>query len=785
MRIEECRIDRFGPLSGFHFVRRRNLTLFFGPNEWGKTLIIDALLNLLFKTGIKRHQKHFGNLGRVDESPEGYVVIESAGRPHKLRRSESVSMFYPVEVTPLDFRNVFMIRDSDLSVTDETSYFTEVTEKLTGMRTAEIQRLMAAVRKKGRLTSTRADAPLSGSEEFGKIAGKVEEAAGLASEAAALRGRLAENHYDELEKELAGARHRLAEANQLLDEQKQARARQAMEKAAGKLDELRSIAKLLDDQTEITEGRFEAWQKAEWNLTKVKESRAKNNASLADLRSRFEAGRKAVAELQAEVKLAEEKKQAAHLKLEPQIQECRRIQQRISRAAAREGADKLARNISLAVLLAALAGSAFAPSIFFWVAGALGLAGTVCFGWRILSFYHLRGRLAELADVLFLDASECGLEAGGSLEELLRTIDGLERSLELLRRQAGRAEQENHALEREAGRLEDTVAEQNKTIAGTEEEIRSLQAAARIDSLDDFKAALQKRRDHEKKKMSLEAVLASLLGTTGTGPRAAAVWEGTIEQIRRDLQGPDGARYDPARVESLEAEAGSLQQKIDELGERLESAHQEILKLQSRLSTMALPVRLPDELKSTAALEALEDRLGVFVSDTRDRADLARTALGLLERIAEEEKGRVSRLFGSGMRVSAYFAEFTNNRYREVSYEPERSQIFVHRPDGSRLEAGSLSGGAFDQLYLAVRLSIGERFLKGDNGFFILDDPFIKSDADRLGRQLDSLIRLAEKGWQVLYFSAKNEVRDILAGRQNTETVDVIDLEKRFTLEPR
>jgi uncharacterized protein YhaN len=377
------------------------------------------------------------------------------------------------------------------------------------------------------------------------------------------------------------------------------------------------------------------------------------------------------------------------------------------------------------------------------------------------------------------------LETDGSLEELLRAIDEEEQNLKLLRNKADRAEQENNALEREAGRLEDRLSGQNKTVDQTEEEIRSLLTATRLDSLADMKNALRSRREKEKEKGSLEAVLSSLLGTGAAGPPDAAIWARTIEQTRRDLLAPDNVAYDPGRVEALELEAATLRQTVEQLRERLEDAHRDILRIQSRLGTMDLPVRPPDELVSTGALEALEDSLKTFVSDIRDRADRARTALRLLGSIAEEEKDRVSQLFGTGMRVSEYFAEFTSRRYVEVSFEPDSSTIFVHRPDGTRLEAGSLSGGAFDQLHLAIRLSIGERYLQGDPGFFILDDPFIKSDADRLRRQLDSLVRLSENGWQILYFSAKDEVRDILASPSKAETVEIIDLENRFSLEPR
>lgn len=69
-----------------------------------------------------------------------------------------------------------------------------------------------------------------------------------------------------------------------------------------------------------------------------------------------------------------------------------------------------------------------------------------------------------------------------------------------------------------------------------------------------------------------------------------------------------------------------------------------------------------------------------------------------------------------------------------------------------------LSSGAYDQLYFAVRIALGERLLQSEKGFFILDDPFLKSDSKRLRQQLDMLVEISKQGWQILYFSAKDEV---------------------------
>ena len=78
------------------------------------------------------------------------------------------------------------------------------------------------------------------------------------------------------------------------------------------------------------------------------------------------------------------------------------------------------------------------------------------------------------------------------------------------------------------------------------------------------------------------------------------------------------------------------------------------------------------------------------------------------------------------------------------------------------LEGSRLSGGAADQLYFAIRLALGKRLLGGGTGFFILDDPFVKADPFRLTTLLGMLEQIVSQGWQVLYFSAKGEVKAAL-----------------------
>jgi uncharacterized protein YhaN len=82
----------------------------------------------------------------------------------------------------------------------------------------------------------------------------------------------------------------------------------------------------------------------------------------------------------------------------------------------------------------------------------------------------------------------------------------------------------------------------------------------------------------------------------------------------------------------------------------------------------------------------------------------------------------------------------------------------VVRPSGETLRADQLSTGTFDQLYFATRLALAHRLFGDEPGFLLLDDPFLASDRIRLSNQLEMLAGLSRQGWQILFFSVKDEV---------------------------
>ncbi len=57
-----------------------------------------------------------------------------------------------------------------------------------------------------------------------------------------------------------------------------------------------------------------------------------------------------------------------------------------------------------------------------------------------------------------------------------------------------------------------------------------------------------------------------------------------------------------------------------------------------------------------------------------------------------------------------------------------------------------------------------------------MDDPFIKADPDRLRRQIETLKRITELGWQVMYFSAKGEIKEALREDIDCGNINYVEL---------
>ena len=228
-------------------------------------------------------------------------------------------------------------------------------------------------------------------------------------------------------------------------------------------------------------------------------------------------------------------------------------------------------------------------------------------------------------------------------------------------------------------------------------------------------------------------------------------------------QAGKGVRFDERKLEKRKNDLQESQDQLTRLEEEMSEFRVSIREINEEVQRIIFPEE-EDFLsgETVADLQRVQRRVQGFIEGVERRQYLAGSALKIFRDIELQERRKVESLFGKGSAVSTLFAAITGGAYPEVTFDGQQSLIRVRREDGTILPPEWLSSGTYDQLYFTIRIALGEKLLGRERGFFILDDPFLKSDRARLRSQMKVLLEVARQGWQILFFSAKDEVREAL-----------------------
>ena len=100
--------------------------------------------------------------------------------------------------------------------------------------------------------------------------------------------------------------------------------------------------------------------------------------------------------------------------------------------------------------------------------------------------------------------------------------------------------------------------------------------------------------------------------------------------------------------------------------------------------------------------------------------------------------------------------------YTGVDLEGEELVVFN---DMQRFPLSTLSTGAKEQVLLALRIGLATHVLGDQKMFMILDDAFQHSDWNRRERLVDEMAALGTTGWQIIYFSMDDHIKQLFEDR--------------------
>jgi len=118
---------------------------------------------------------------------------------------------------------------------------------------------------------------------------------------------------------------------------------------------------------------------------------------------------------------------------------------------------------------------------------------------------------------------------------------------------------------------------------------------------------------------------------------------------------------------------------------------------------------------------------------------------------------------GFQKKFKKYFIHMSGKSFSRVEMEQDLPEKLI-KDDGSELTYNLLSFGTKDTFSLALRLTMAEYFLKDKSGFLILDDPLVDMDSGRQALAAEQINEFA-KTKQVIFLTCHPQTAEMLSGK--------------------
>jgi len=291
MKIKEFEIFRYGPLK-LKKITLKNFNVLFGKNERGKTLVIEALMNFFLEAKSKR----------VCERPEGYMILERKNKEIKLPEQKA-----KIKDLPLNFCDILFVTNSALEIPNEdNSFYSKLSEHLTGLRISDIKKLTKALNEIGKLTDT---GDFSNKKEDEKLADKMKKVKKLLEKINQLIEESVEKNFDNYEKEIFNLKKEQLIIEKKLQELEKARKKEKYEIGRSSLEKLKNLMeakKLLEKYNKTDE---ELWKEKMKKIKEIKEQKDDIRNETENLKQKLETLNKNFSELNTDFEILRQTKE--------------------------------------------------------------------------------------------------------------------------------------------------------------------------------------------------------------------------------------------------------------------------------------------------------------------------------------------------------------------------------------------------------------------------------------------------------------------------------------------
>lgn len=769
MKIKEFSILEYGPLPERGRISLTDFNLFYGKNESGKTLTIDALLKILSGREISQFQ----NINRVDEKPEGYIIIlDEHDKPIKLKVSKNISDL--IDLSFNEFNNLFVIRDSDLTLYQEEDFYNNVTDKLLGLRVKDIDNILNSLRDLGKLTQTGKFRNIK-DEKFDD---RINDAEDCVQKIEKLQKKIQDEQLDELEEQLLFYEEKLGNLDKKLENFENARKREIYEKGIEAFNILKENKKQIDTLEVFNELDREHWRDIERDLKASIEIKEQLRIELAENKNKLDDLKNQLKDKELEFQIPEKKNKILEDDIKPELRTYEIRRGEIAGQAERSKFFTYILIISFFLLSICLIGGLIRSLMIWYILASLFAfltGGSLFFK---LIYIKNKAWLEGFIERTNLKLIKIEL-AGKNYKEVYINIQKFENEYDVKRTELENLRKSKERLEEKITDIkEKRFPEIEKKIENFENKILNLKNKSLVKTFQEYEENLRIKKENESSLFNKKSILDSLFEYTNNSyDDSIAHWTSELKNLEEYKEKGIDLKYKEEIITNLKERKSQIEENLNTLTDVMTELRNELIDLERKVNSI-LDIK-EDYLHCMTSndLKVIKERLKEFLNENYYKRDKILDIINIFSEIKNEEKEKISKLLSKKSNVAGYFKEITNGVYKSVIFEMETGKLKVLRKDDEMFEVEKLSGGTYDQLYFTIRIALGEQILQDKTGFFILDDPFIKADSERLQNQIDMLKKICEFGWQILYFTSKDEIVNSLKDDFGSGKVNYIELE--------
>lgn len=279
-----------------------------------------------------------------------------------------------------------------------------------------------------------------------------------------------------------------------------------------------------------------------------------------------------------------------------------------------------------------------------------------------------------------------------------------------------------------------SIIKLDKEIAFEEKRLSMILNSNGMDDVDTFKKTAKYNEKYIElinNKSYKEEILSKIIG------------DGSFEELRDKTKSLN--HYEVKKIDKQEHQLNIF--KFNEEKSRLSEEISNILK------------EIDEIEKSSRSLAEIEEEIDFYenkINAFKRKIKVAQIAGDKIIKISDSIMGDFMPLLRKS--ISDNFAYLTSGKYSDVIIDEEMNITVAETDNKERnIELDSLSGGTLDQLYLSLRVGLGNILSGNQNIPLIFDDSFVQYDSKRLRNSIEMLAKESERRQIILFTCQERE----------------------------